>query len=137
PFEKGEQITSTKLSLLGLDTGISAVIPTDKRAVTLSMDGSAISGIIKPGNRVDIIGIVQYEDSKGQTQEAAFTVLQNILVLATGNNVLGAVAPGLKSSEKSGIKAMMQQESQASGSIPVSLAVLPKEAEAVALITER
>ena len=136
PFEKGEQITTTKLSLLGIDTGMSAVIPSQKRSITLLLDSSIISGIIKPGNRVDIIGILEYEDSKGQMQEAAFTILQNILVLATGNTILGAAAPAPKSSEKTGVKTMMQ-ETPVSGSIPVSVSVSPKEAEALALVTER
>lgn len=136
PFEKGEQITTTKLSLLGIDTGMSAVIPSQKRSMTLLLDSSIISGIIKPGNRVDIIGILQYEDIKGQTQEAAFTVLQNILVLATGNTILGAVAQEVKQSDKTGVKAVIQ-DTQTSGSLPVSVAVLPKEAEALALVAEK
>jgi len=136
PFEAGEQITTTKLSMLGIDTGMSAVIPSQKRSMTLSLDSSIISGIIKPGNRVDVIGILQYEDSKGQMQEAAFTILQNVLVLATGSTILGAAAPVAKPSEKSAMKAVMQ-EAAATGSMPVSVAVSPKEAEALALVAEK
>jgi pilus assembly protein CpaB len=134
PFEKGEQVTTTKLSMLGIDTGMSAVIPSQKRSMTLQFDSSLISGIIKPGNRVDMIGILQYEDSKGQMQESAFTILQNILVLATGNTILGAAAPSVKHSD--GIKAAMQ-EAPSSGSIPVTVAVTPKEAEVLALVSEK
>ena len=36
PVEKGEQVVTTKLFMLGADTGISAVIPTDRRAVNFS-----------------------------------------------------------------------------------------------------
>lgn len=136
PIETGEQITTTKLSLIGLDTGISAVIPSGRRAITLLMDASTITGIVKPGNRIDVIGVYQYEDSKGQPQDAAYTLLQNVLVLATGNTVLGAVKPAGEPSEKSGMKAMVQ-ESQYTGSIPVSIAVSPREAEIMALAAER
>ncbi len=69
-------------------------------------------------------------------QESAFTILQNILVLSTGNSMLGAAAPVAKSSGKSDLKAMVQ-ETAGSGSVPVSVAVSPKEAEALALVAEK
>lgn len=133
PIEKGEQIMTTKLSMLGMDTGISAVIPSAHRSVTLTFNSELVNGIVKPGNRVDIIGIFQYEDKGNQVQETAITVLQNILVLAVGDTVLGAFTPAATTADG------RQQASDFadSGSVPLSLCVTPAEAEALTLSAER
>lgn len=135
PIEKGEQIITTKLSMLGLDTGVSAVIPTDKRAFTLALEKESISGIIKPGNRVDIICILEYEDKNSQIQEAAITLLQNVLVLSSGNSIIGALKPIHTS--KIDLSKDMMQESADTGSIPITFAVSPYEAELLAVASEK
>jgi len=135
PIERGEQIITTKLSLLGLETGLSSVIPSDKRAITLVCDAETVSGIMKPGNRVDVIGVMEYQDKSSQMQEAAFTVLQNILVLSVGNTMLGASKPLQKRGAMGENIAAIEQA--ASGSLPVSLALSPKEAEVIALVSEK
>jgi pilus assembly protein CpaB len=129
PVERGEQVVTTKLSLLGFDTGISSVIPSKNRAITLLFDKELVSGIIKPGNRVDLIGVFEYEDQARRTQQGAFTVLQDALVLSVGKQILGAAKP-----------AAGQQKEQVSfddAQTPVSLSVTPREAEAAVLAAER
>ncbi|MBN1822792.1 MAG: Flp pilus assembly protein CpaB [Endomicrobiales bacterium] len=135
PVERGEQITTTKLSLLGFETGISAVIPTEKRALTLVFDGDIVSGILKPGNRVDIIGVFEYEDKNSRLQEAATTILQNVLVLSVGKSMLGAAKPS--PNDKGGQNDMMMQEPYELGSVPVSFSVSPREAELLILASEK
>ncbi|MDO8734333.1 MAG: Flp pilus assembly protein CpaB, partial [Elusimicrobiota bacterium] len=134
PVEKGEQIIKTKLYMLGLDTGISGIIPNDKRAITMVFDKEAISGVIKPGNRVDVIGIFEYEDKDKQRQEVATTILQNVLVISVGRSVLGAVKPVMTS--KKDIEKAMVMES-ADSRVPVSLAVSPSEVEILSLASEK
>ena len=134
PVEKGEQIITTKLYMLGLDTGISGIIPNDKRAITMVFDKEAISGVIKPGNRVDVIGIFEYEDKDKQRQEVATTILQNVLVISVGRSVLGAVKP-VMTSKKDVEKAMVMES--ADSRVPVSLAVSPSEVEILSLAAEK
>ncbi|MFH1428700.1 MAG: Flp pilus assembly protein CpaB [Candidatus Margulisiibacteriota bacterium] len=58
--------------------GLSFIIPEDKRAVSVKVDTAAgVAGLIKPGDMVDIL-LTLHE------QEKTFTVLQNIQVLAIG-----------------------------------------------------
>lgn len=134
PIEKGEQIMTTKLSMLGMDTGIASVIPTAHRAVTLTFSSELVNGIVKPGNRVDIIGIFQYEDKANQVHETAVTVLQNILVLAVRNTMLGSFSERSADGTAAG---HTEPELYDSGSVPLSLSVTPVEAEALTLAAER
>jgi pilus assembly protein CpaB len=130
PIEKDEQVIVTKLTMLGLDTGVSAIIPTDKRAMTLTFDGDTVNGKIKPGNRVDIIGVFTYEDTSNRPQEAAVTVLQNLFVLSVGNSILG-----MQNRVKKG--SLNEMADAGSGSAAVTFALTPKEAEMLTLCSEK
>lgn len=136
PIEKGEQIITTKLSVLGRDTGISSLVPTDKRAVTLVFEKEFVSGIIKPGNRVDIIGIFDYQDKNSQSQEAAFTILQNILILATGSSVFGTPVKAVTDAKNSSSNSIPNYEANEASNIPVSFAVSLHEAEILMLASQ-
>ncbi|OGS10405.1 MAG: Flp pilus assembly protein CpaB [Elusimicrobia bacterium RIFOXYB12_FULL_50_12] len=131
PIEKGEQITATKLAVLGLDTGLSAVIPNDKRAVTLVLNNEDVAGIIKPGNRVDIIAVVDYSNKEGKMQEASATILQNILILSVGSNILGTAANTDSNEKQDGLSSISQSR------IPVGLSVTQQEAELLVLSSEK
>ncbi|OGS23934.1 MAG: Flp pilus assembly protein CpaB, partial [Elusimicrobia bacterium RIFOXYB2_FULL_48_7] len=93
PVLAGEQILTTKLFGLGQETGLAAVIPTDKRAFSIACERDKIRGIIRPGNKVDIIATLDYYNDRGQKFEEARTILQNITVLSVGKQVLGMVKP--------------------------------------------
>ena len=132
PIEQGEQITTTKLSMLGHETGISAIIPGAQRAITIPMEGKVINGIVKAGNRVDVIGIFEYENKGSEPSQIAVTILQNVLVISVGNSLLGSVAA---KPEKG--KEMFAAEESFSESIPVSFSVSPQEGEILALASEK
>jgi pilus assembly protein CpaB len=134
PVEKGEQVVTTKLFMLGMDTGLSAVVPTDKRAITMVFDRDMVSGVVKPGNKVDIIGVFEYYDKNNNKQDAAVTVLQNITILAVGKSILGQVKPMLKS--KKDMDKSMSVESTES-KVPISFALTPTEAETLMLASEK
>jgi pilus assembly protein CpaB len=122
PVEKGEQLVTTKLFMLGMDTGLSAVVPSGKRAVTLMCGRGSVSGILKPGNRVDVIGVFEQGSS---------TILRNILVLSVDGVFFGADL--LNTPGKTGPAGGETLE----GKSPVSLAVTPHEAELLALAEEK
>lgn len=134
PIEKGEQLITTKLFMLGLDTGISAIIPNDKRSVTLVLDREKVAGIIKPGNRVDVIGVFDYEDNNRRTQEASVTILQNVPILSVGTSFLGVPMPA--ENARDATKSSMISEPP-EGRIPVSLSLSPQEAELLILASEK
>lgn len=131
PVAKGEQIVTTKLFMLGLDTGLSAVVPADKRSVTLLCNRQDTSGIIKPGSKIDVIGIFDYEDKNGRMQQLASTILQNILVLSVDRAVFG----GESLSEQRKKDSAFPESPE--GKAPVSLALTPHEAEILALAEEK
>lgn len=132
PIEKGEQVVTTKLSMLGLDTGISSVIPTGKRAVSIIFDSEEVLGIIKPGNRVDIVSVVDYRTKDGQMQEESLTIMQNVLILSVGKSVLGAAQISASIQKKT-----LSSEQQEQGRIPISFAVAPAQADALSLVAEK
>jgi len=129
PIEKGEQLILTKLYTVGLETGLSSIIPTGKRAVTLYPNEEGLADRIKPGNRVDVIAVFDFEDKAGRLQQAATTILQNILVLSVDKSYLGGAQKSQKEQgsypESSAVK------------LALCLAVLPQEAELLALCSEK
>ncbi|MCK4912707.1 MAG: Flp pilus assembly protein CpaB [Candidatus Omnitrophica bacterium] len=81
---KGQHVNSTMLRSSAGTKFLSQRIPKGMRAMTLSVDKiSAIEGLIKPSDYVDIIGT--FNISAGQN--LVVTLFQGIRVLATGKNI--------------------------------------------------
>jgi pilus assembly protein CpaB len=71
-FELGKSSASRRLS---------AALPKGQRAFTLPVDASAsLAGLLRPGDHIDIMGTF----ARAQSDFATVTLLQNVLVLATG-----------------------------------------------------
>jgi pilus assembly protein CpaB len=83
-----EPITESRLAPEGTAAGLSAVIPEGYRAMTVKVDDVVgISGFIMPGTLVDVVVVIDPGD-KGTTQDPiSKIVLQNIKVLANGQNI--------------------------------------------------
>jgi pilus assembly protein CpaB len=95
PIKKGEQILMTKLLTPGPNTGLAIQVAPDKRAVTVPVDDvRGVGKLIRPGDRVDIITSINYGDGKTDRREVK-TLLQDILVLATGLNVTNNIPRAL------------------------------------------
>jgi pilus assembly protein CpaB len=78
----GEPLFKQKLAGSDAKEGFSIAIPEGMRAMTIAMnDVKGVAGLIKPGNRVDVIAQVDL-DVEEQSINLARTVLQNKLVLA-------------------------------------------------------
>jgi pilus assembly protein CpaB len=84
-----EPITETKLAAEGTAGGLSAVIPEGYRAMTVKVDDVVgISGFVQPGTLVDVVVVIVPADKSGSTQDPiSKIVLQNIKVLANGQNI--------------------------------------------------
>lgn len=134
PIMEGEQILGSKLLALGAETGLASVVPSEFRAMTFLLDRQEVQGIIRPGNKVDVIGVFDYYGEGGARREEAVTLIQNVTVLAVGKAVLGAFEP--VTMKKGRVEAAVAAESPESV-ITVSLSVTPTEAETVALAKKK
>jgi pilus assembly protein CpaB len=95
PINKDEQITRTKVTQLGARTGLARQVAMGKRAVTVrASDEGAVAKLLKPGDRVDIIAQVDPTGSGNKLLIETRTILQDVLVLATGKYVTNTV-PGI------------------------------------------
>jgi pilus assembly protein CpaB len=86
----GEPIFKQKVS--GSDThgGLTALIPTGMRAVTVAVtEIKGVAGFVKPGDRVDILTTFELDKSGGgSTTRKTRTVLQDVLVLASAQTMV-------------------------------------------------
>lgn len=91
PIYEGEQVTFTKLVHEDGRPVLDRQVEKKMRAVTIPITpNSGVGRLIRPGNRVDIMTSVNY-DQDGTTIFEIKTLVQNALVLATGKNLQNAV----------------------------------------------
>lgn len=90
-IKKNEQITNTRISHPGAETGLSRQVSAGKRAFSMRISEERMtSQLIRPGDRVDIIIGIDYAAGR-QDMRKVMTVLQDVLVLATGKSVTGSL----------------------------------------------
>lgn len=135
---EGEQIISTKLLSIE-DAGLAFKIPKGYRAFSVSVDEiSGVGGHVRPGNYVDVMGIFDFGDERKADQRAV-TLLQNVYVLAAGDD-LGQAVPVNISGRDEGLlaKEMMDQQVTTREKIYRSVTVMltPDEAQKVMLAQE-
>ncbi|MGD0230344.1 MAG: Flp pilus assembly protein CpaB [Syntrophorhabdales bacterium] len=87
PVKAGQPLFESQLAPRAADGGgISAVIAPQKRAMTVKVDKViGVSGFIHPGNRVDVLAT--FNRTGADPTPATKTVLENVLVLATGSEI--------------------------------------------------
>jgi pilus assembly protein CpaB len=131
PIEAGEQVVLTKLVSAGKETGLAIVVPEGKRAMTIPVDvASGVADLIKPGNAVDIICTLD-------EQNKAVTVLQNVIVLACKQNILGTQKIKKQDSGAADLGAAAPAMSEEDIPDSVTVAVTPVEAQALALAMQK
>ncbi len=117
PMAAGEPILESKLAPQGALPGLTALLPPNKRAMTVKVDeASGVAGFLSPDNRVDVVVTLD----KGDYSSAPMSkvVLQNLRVLGTGQ----------KTEKRPGDKPQV---------VPtVTLEVSPEEGEALALAAQ-
>lgn len=112
-----EPITEARLAPEGTAAGLSAIIPEGYRAMTVKVDDVVgISGFIMPGTLVDVVVVIVPGDTGAQQDPISKIVLQNIKVLANGQNI-----------DKP------ESEREANSVKAVTLLVTPEQAEKLAL----
>lgn len=88
---KGEVLTVYDLQLEGgARVGLAGLIPMDYRAISIAVDAtSSVTGLVKPGDIVDIIGTFKFPEMKSDKglDTITLTLLQGVVVLATGTEL--------------------------------------------------
>jgi len=83
-----EPVTESRLAPVGAAGGLSSIVPEGFRAMTMKLDEVVgVSGFIMPGTLVDIVVVTQPPKASGQEEMVSKIVLQNIKVLASGQNI--------------------------------------------------
>ena len=83
-----EPVTEGRLAPVGSAGGLSSVIPDGYRAMTVKVDDVVgVSGFIQPGTLVDIVVTIVPPDTARHREKVSKIVLQNIKVLASGQNI--------------------------------------------------
>jgi len=130
-----EQVTLTKVAPTTSISGLAAATPVGKRAITIAVDSvSTLSGMLKPGDYVDVLTAVQIpvqtQEGERSAQVAVVPLLQNVLVLAMGQST-ASVPKGESRYRK-------EEGSAETTTTPfVTLAVTPQEATLVAFVQEQ
>lgn len=87
PIKKGEQITQPRITYPGAKSGLAKQISVGKRAFAVNVtEGQSVSRLIKPGDRVDVLAMIDYAGGRKEMQKIK-TVLQDVYVLATGKRI--------------------------------------------------
>lgn len=98
-------------------TGLAHLVTPGLRAISLSIGGaSAVSGMVRPNDRVDLLGTFSFpsKTSPDQMETVTLTVLQDVTILATGQDLA---------------RNMDEQKGRSGGYSTVTLEVTPREAE--------
>jgi len=83
-----EPLTTVKLAPEGSAGGLSAVIPEGYRAMTVKVDDViGLSGFVMPGALVDVVVVIDAKEKGNGNDMISKIVLQNIKVLASGQNI--------------------------------------------------
>lgn len=97
--------------------GLAGEIKPRMRAISINVSGAAaVSGMVKPNDHVDVLGTFSFPSKKvqGEMELVTMTILQDVLVLATG---------------KETSKTQVQGSRQSAAYTTVTLEVTPREAE--------
>lgn len=134
PIRRGEIITESKIVIPNRKTGLSFQIEEGKRAISIAVnDTQGVSRLIRPFDHVDIMLVTRHGDS--ETQDKRINVLyQDVLVLATGENLGTGVPSSTERDEISDAVKFVDPEEKKYGS--VTLSVTPKQAMGLVLAQE-
>jgi pilus assembly protein CpaB len=145
PIKKGEQVTLNKITEPSVRTGLSPQIAPGRRAVSISVnDLTGVAKLVKPGDRVDVVGVIDI--GLGKENKYARTFLQDVVILATGRNVTNNPARTVETDPFSGkerVKSLSEDLSFNTVTIEVDsnqaqmLALLQSSNEAVLFLTLR
>jgi len=124
PLRKGTAISWFHVGA-NLDqlSGIAPTIRSGMRAISIPVSSeTAVSGLVRPNDKVDILGTFSFLDeaNPGEMKTVTFTVLQDVTILATGQETARAELEISSNSRRR------------NGYSTVTISVFPEEAELLA-----
>lgn len=130
PIKKGEQIAYNKITEPGIRTGLSPQVAPGRRAISINVTNqSSVSKLIKPGDRVDLIAVLDL--GGGKESKIAKTILQDVVILSVGQNVTNNIP---RKMEMDGSKMSYRSLNEDTTYDTVTIEVEPEQAQVVALI---
>ncbi|MDA3798940.1 MAG: Flp pilus assembly protein CpaB [Kiritimatiellae bacterium] len=102
---------------------LESMIKPGLRAISINVSGAhAVSGMVRPNNRVDVLGTFSFPSKtvEGELEAVTLTVLQDVTVLATGTEMAHK-----RAHNTTGVNGYQPQKSYST----VTLEVTPREAE--------
>lgn len=140
-IHKGGQLVTADLATEKQDLGLPFVVPQGMRGIAVEVNKViGAGGLLRPGDRVDIIGVidVEYTDvttGREFTQTQAFTMAQNVEVLAVEDQLLKTVR-GSGANEANKTTSTNQAEADPEAKV-VTLALPPQDAQNLLLADEK
>ncbi len=123
----GEQVLRERLATdSNTSDGLAFQIPTGKRAVTVAVDEvSGVAGLVRAGDRVDVLGTFDLQGAAGQEKTSATSILiQNVDVLSIDQSA----SPDTLSSDN---------KKSSNSASTITLSVTPEQAEPLVLCSEK
>ena len=118
------------------ETTLAAKTPIGKRAMTISVDNiSSLLGMIKPGDYVDVIGVIPLPvevEGKQAAEPATVPLFQNVLILSVGTEL------GAGSEKESASRRKASEFTPKESAAPlITLSLSPEEANILAFVKEQ
>ncbi len=130
PIKKGEQISYNKITEPGVRMGLASQVTPGRRAIAIKVEeDTAVSRLIKPGDRVDLLGVI--DRGGGRENRISKTLLQDVVVLSVGKNVTNNIPRVL---EFEGGKERIRSLTQDVSFSTITIEVDPVQAQAIVLI---
>ncbi len=133
PIKKGEQLLQNKLLFEETQSKLSSRVSKGKRAITVpATDIHGAGRLIRPGDRVDVLSSIDYGQGDREQREVK-TVLQDVLVIATGRNVIASIPTEISKDPISGkeVKRDLRKEAKYT---TVTLETTPEEAQGIVFL---
>jgi pilus assembly protein CpaB len=135
PIRKGEQLSLNKITEPNMRTGLATQVTPGKRAIAIPADEmSSVAKLIKPGDRVDIIGVIdQGSGPGGKDVKTAKTIFQDVVVLAVGRNITNNLARKIELDTGTG-KTKVKSLTEYDGYSSITLEMDPAQVQLMATI---
>lgn len=130
PIKEGEQLSYNKITEPGVRTGLAPQVAPGRRAIALNVTTqTAVSKLVKPGDRVDVIAVIDM--GGGRENKISKTILQDVVILSVGKNVTNNIPRVI---EMDGGKEKVRSLNEDATFDTVTLEVEPAQAQILALV---
>jgi pilus assembly protein CpaB len=135
PIAAGEQLMPSKLLVKGAETGLASQVAITRRAISIQVDEvTGVTKLVKPGDRVDIVSMVNYQGPTGQMQEVK-TVMQDVNILSVGEVIQNQVPSVFEEDPLSGSRRAVNMRGNRNFST-ITVEVTPADAQKLILLAE-